>query len=398
MYNSSYSQAKFGLEARRKIQKPSGKSCGYYMRVVFFFSSLIQSLIIISLVLFLVYGRSLDAAAESRIQDLEKSINRLSIDNLNHRQQKKNLTLLLNATQTDKMRNNKEIINLRQIANKSVIFITHLRDQANQCDNDKKSCQIQLSMNRCNNNNIQGNQVQHLEQLLKLVNANFSQTVQFMKIEIENTAKDRNTLTLDAISLRRDKTTLLKQLESYRKKCKEDFIQSLGGISNVSKAFLLKIDTLLPKVSPFLLTCEKQRDSLEQIRNNCSSLSREVETKFQRYLDNVGSQVSEIQGRSARLQAEKDQLAEDHHWCSQNRSAMALEHQEKLQKAQEKYDLEMEKLLTGSKKLQWDKDLGEAAMKVKEGEIKILNDKIRSLNACTANAKTCIPLGPQHQD
>lgn len=130
MYKSSYSQAKFGLEARRKIQKPSGKSCGYYLRVVFFFSSLIQSLIIVSLVLFLVYGRSLDAAAESRIQDLEKSINRLSMDNMNHRQQKKNLTLLLNATQTDRMRNNKEIINLRQIANKSVIFITNLRDQA----------------------------------------------------------------------------------------------------------------------------------------------------------------------------------------------------------------------------------------------------------------------------
>lgn len=232
---------------------------------------------------------------------------------------------------------------------------------------------------------MQENQVQQLEQLLQLVSTNFSQTVQFMRMEMENTAMDRDTLTLEVISLSRDKTFLQRQLEGYRKKCKEDFVQSLAGISDVSKAFLLKIDNLLPNVSPFLLTCEKQRDYLDQIRNNCSSLSREVETKFQHYLDNVGSQVSEIQGRSARLQAEKDQLAEDHHWCSQNRSAMALEHQEKLQKAQEKYDLEMEKLLTGSKKLQWDKDLGEAAMKVKEGEIKILNDKIRSLNASLAN-------------
>uniref|UniRef100_A0A8C7I5R6 Plasmalemma vesicle associated protein a n=1 Tax=Oncorhynchus kisutch TaxID=8019 RepID=A0A8C7I5R6_ONCKI len=377
MYNSSYSQAKFGLEARRKIQKPSGKSCGYYMRVVFFFSSLIQSLIIVSLVLFLVYGRSPDAAAESRVRDLEKSFNRLSVDNMNLRQQKKNLTLLLNATQTDKMRNNKEMINLRQMANKSWFRSINT-----------KHVSFFFSSSKTfpgNNNNIHENQVQRLEQLLKLVSSNFSQTVQFMRIEIENTAKDRDTLTLDAISLRRDKTSLLKQLESYRKKCKEDFVQSLDGISNVSKAFLLKIDTLLPKVSPFLLTCEKQRDHLDQIRNNCSSLSREVETKFQHYLDNVGSQVSEIQGRSARLQAEKDQLAEDHKWCSHNRSAMALEHQEKLQKTQEKYDREMEKLLTGRMRLQGDKDLGETAMKVKEGEIKILNDKIRSLNASLAN-------------
>uniref|UniRef100_A0A4W5N7R0 Plasmalemma vesicle associated protein a n=1 Tax=Hucho hucho TaxID=62062 RepID=A0A4W5N7R0_9TELE len=380
MYNSSYSQAKFGLEARRKIQTPRGKSCGYYMRVVFFFSSLIQSLIIISLVLFLVYGRSPDTAAESRVQDLEKSFNRLSIDNMNLRQQRKNLTLLLNATQTDKMRNNKEIMNLRQMLNKSVIIITKVLTQ-----NMFLSFFYSSKTFPCNNNNIQENQVQQLEQLLKLVSSNFSQTVQIMTIEMEKTANDRNTLTLEAISLRRDKASLQKQLENYRKKCKEDFVQSLGGISNVSKAFLLKIDTLLPKVSPFLLTCEKQRDHMDQIRNNCSSLSREVETKFQHYLDKVSSQVSEIQERSARLQAEKDQLAKDYHWCSQNRSAMALEHQEKLQKTQEKYDREMENLLTDRMRLQGDKELGETAMKVKEGEIKILNDKIRSLNASQAN-------------
>uniref|UniRef100_A0A8C7PPX9 Plasmalemma vesicle associated protein a n=1 Tax=Oncorhynchus mykiss TaxID=8022 RepID=A0A8C7PPX9_ONCMY len=378
MYNSSYSQAKFGLEARRKIQKPRGKSCGYYMRVVFFFSSLIQSLIIVSLILFLVYGRSPDAAAESRVRDLEKSFNRLSVDNMNLRQQKKNLTLLLNPKSAFK----------RCIVDSAPQIESRTKSDSGSevlTQNMFLSFFLPQKTFPGNNNNIHENQVQRLEQLLKLVSSNFSQTVQFMRIEIENTAKDRDTLTLDAISLRRDKTSLLKQLESYRKKCKEDFVQSLDGISNVSKAFLLKIDTLLPKVSPFLLTCEKQRDHLDQIRNNCSSLSREVETKFQHYLDNVGSQVSEIQGRSARLQVEKDQLAEDHNWCSHNRSAMALEHQEKLQKTQEKYDREMEKLLTGRMRLQGDKDLGETAMKVKEGEIKILNDKIRSLNASLAN-------------
>lgn len=128
MYNSSYSQAKFGLEARRKIQKPRGKSCGYYMRVVFFFSSLIQSLIIVSLVLFLVYGISPDAAAEIRVQDLENSFSRLSIDNINLRQQGKNLTKLLNATLTDKMRNDRYMMSLRHVANGSGMFIANLKE------------------------------------------------------------------------------------------------------------------------------------------------------------------------------------------------------------------------------------------------------------------------------
>ncbi|XP_064861948.1 plasmalemma vesicle-associated protein-like isoform X2 [Oncorhynchus nerka] len=368
MYKSSYSQAKFGLEARRKIQKPRGKSCGYYMRVVFFFSSLIQSLIIVSLVLFLVYGSSPDAAAESRVKDLEKSFNHLSIDNINLRQQGKNLTKLLNATLTDKMRNDKYMMSLRQVANGSGMFIANLKGLVTQCENDKGRCQIQLRMSQCFRAMPPNeNQVQQLEQLLKLVSSNFSQTVQFMKMEMENTAMDRDTLTLEAISLRRDKTFLQRQLEGYRKKCKEDFVQSLAGISDVSKAFLLKINNLLPNVSPFLLTCEKQLHHLDQIRNNCTGLSREVENKFQQYLNKVGSQMSEIEDCSARLQADKDQLKEVYNWCSYNRSAMALEHREKLQKTQEKYDRETERLLMDSRRLQGDKELQETAMKTGMG-------------------------------
>ncbi|XP_055738851.1 keratin, type I cytoskeletal 9-like [Salvelinus fontinalis] len=394
MYKSSYSQAKFGLEARRKIQKPRGKSCGYYTRVVFFFSSLIQSLIIVSLVLFLVYGSSPDAAAESRVQDLEKSFSRLSIDNINLRQQGKNLTKLLNATLTDKMRNDRYMMNLRQVANGSGMFIANLKGLVTQCENDKGRCQIQLRMNQCFRAMPPNeNQVQQLEQLLKLVSSNFSQTVQFMRMEMENTAMDRDTLTLEAISLQRDKTFLQRQLEGYRKKCKEDFVQSLAGISDVSKAFLLKIDNLLPNVSPFLLTCEKQLHHLDQIRNNCTGLSREVENKFQQYLNKVGFQMSEIEGCSARLQADKDQLKEVYDWCSYNRSAMALEHREKLQKTQEKYDQETERLLMDSRRLQGDKELQETGMKVKEGEISILKDKINNLNTSLVNCGSRTGMG-----
>ncbi|CDQ77519.1 unnamed protein product [Oncorhynchus mykiss] len=398
MYKSSYSQAKFGLEARRKIQKPRGKSCGYYMRVVFFFSSLIQSLIIVSLVLFLVYGSSPDAAAESRVKDLEKSFNHLSIDNINLRQQGKNLTKLLNATLTDKMRNDKYMMSLRQVANGSGMFIANLKGLVVRTEigfviNVFLSSLCSSKTFICNNNNMQENQVQQLEQLLKLVSSNFSQTVQFMRMEMENTAMDRDTLTLEAIFLRRDKTFLQRQLEGYRKKCKEDFVQSLAGISDVSKAFLLKIDNLLPNVSPFLLTCEKQLHHLDQIRNNCTGLSREVENKFQQYLNKVGSQILEIEGCSARLQADKDQLKEVYDWCSYNRSAMALEHREKLQKTQEKYDRETERLLMDSRRLQGDKELQETVMKVKEGEIGILKDKMNNLNTSLVNCGSRTGMG-----
>lgn len=68
MYSSSYPRTKFGLESREPLHRPKGKSCGYYMRIVFFFSSLIQSLIIVSLVLFFIYGQPEKSAEEKRVK------------------------------------------------------------------------------------------------------------------------------------------------------------------------------------------------------------------------------------------------------------------------------------------------------------------------------------------
>lgn len=68
MYNSSYSRAKFAPDTREPLHRSRGKSCGYYMRIVFFFSSLIQSLIIVSLVLFLIYGQPEKSAEEKRVE------------------------------------------------------------------------------------------------------------------------------------------------------------------------------------------------------------------------------------------------------------------------------------------------------------------------------------------
>lgn len=224
--------------------------------------------------------------------------------------------------------------------------------------------------------------------MLKLVESNFTQTVQLMRMELENTVKERNNHYLEHISLRRDKAFLKNQLEAYGRKCKEDFVQSLGGISNVTKAFLEKIDSLFPRVFSFQLTCEKQHDHLEQIRNNCTSLSREVEIKFQHYLDEVSKDVSKIQGHSSHLQVENSRLDEDYKWCSKNRSAMAWEHSQMQQRTKEKHDKEIEKLLMEQRRLWGDKELQGSALKVKEGEINILNIKIKSLNVSLAN---CVP-------
>lgn len=126
MYSSGYSHvSKYSpaSQKRKQFRSKKGKSCGYYMRIVFFFSSLIQSLIIVSLVLFLVYGKTQDSASTTRIQDLEESFSRLSIENVALRQQRKNLTNLLNSTLTQKARNDWDLEKLRYYSNISANII-----------------------------------------------------------------------------------------------------------------------------------------------------------------------------------------------------------------------------------------------------------------------------------
>lgn len=102
--------------------RSSSKSCGYYMRIVFFFSSLIQSLIIVSLVLFLVYGKTQDSTCQERTQDLEERFSQLSLENVALKKQRTNLTNFLNVTLTAKARLDSDLTILRQYTNMSILY------------------------------------------------------------------------------------------------------------------------------------------------------------------------------------------------------------------------------------------------------------------------------------
>lgn len=76
------------------------------------------------------------------------------------------------------------------------------------------------------------------------------------------------------------------------RKCKDDFANSLSGIKEVTNEFLTRIGNLFPNQMTFHLTCESQRIQMENIKSSCTNLSRDVENKFQFYLNNVGNKVS----------------------------------------------------------------------------------------------------------
>ncbi|XP_067109531.1 keratin, type II cytoskeletal 2 epidermal-like [Osmerus mordax] len=386
MYGSSLPpRGKLSPQGRKTLQRSQGKSCGYYLRIAFFFSSLIQSLIIVGLVLFLVYGKPQDSASETRIRDLEGSFNRMSMSNQALREQRTNLSRQLNTTLLE---NRGVLAQLKHLAEQSTQWIKFLNGSLMTCELEKKSsrsrvltCPPPISPFAGSGEKTQSQSLLNCEAKNLLVHSNFSQTNQHLRITLDRASQERDTLHLDTISLRRDVASLTNQLEQYTRKCKEDFAQSLSGISDVSKAFLEKIDTLVPQFVPFQLSCEKQRNHLEQIQTNCSSLSRQVETKFQRYLDNVGTRVSEIQAQSSRLEGSNTRLEEDLHWCRRNHSSLMVEHASTLRRSQERHDQEKESILEDLKIKRGEVALKDALLSVKTTDINILKESMKRLNA-----------------
>uniref|UniRef100_A0A3B5LVE3 Plasmalemma vesicle associated protein b n=1 Tax=Xiphophorus couchianus TaxID=32473 RepID=A0A3B5LVE3_9TELE len=300
MYSSSCSRVKLGPEARQPLYRNKGKSCGYYMRIVFFFSSLIQSLIIVSLVLLLIYGQPEKSAEEERVNKLELEFNKLSTDNMKLTKEKVELGAKLAACSAEKTALQKEMA--------KIDFLVTQTFHLNPADNAK--CQ-ELIQNET-----------------ALVKSKDSQMVQNLLSQRDNAIRDRDNAIRDRENVFRDRDTLQEE-----KKCKEDFVQALSGIQTVTTKFLNKIDNLFPHSLTFHLTCKSQKEQLETIKSNCTNLSRDVENKFQPYLDHVGEKV---QWRSSQLEVQNSDLTsklqqcEDKYKTAVAKATMDLDEQQKL--------------------------------------------------------------------
>lgn len=366
MYNSGYNRPKVALE-KKVIHKSKGKSCGYYLRIVFFFSSLIQSLIIVSLVLFLVYGQPEKSAEEKRAEELQEGYNRLSKDNTNLRKDKANLTSLLKTKTVEKATADKQLAKLTAELEAAKSNNSKLVHALSLCNASKPPparhapvpCPAVGTSSSAHLKSLQ-TLLDHQRALYMILQSNFSQTVQSLKLDLERAAKEKSKYEMEATQLKQEKGDLTTELQLFRKKCKEDFVSSLQGIQTVSTAFLAKIDNLFPDSYTFLLTCDKQQEQMQKIQDNCTNLSRQVESKFQSYLNIVGDKVSNLQAQSSRLEVENRRLSSDLQQCSQSRTQETAQCKKLLVDAQETQDRLVEPLLQAQKQLLQEKQMLQA--------------------------------------
>ncbi|XP_069009359.1 plasmalemma vesicle associated protein b [Embiotoca jacksoni] len=395
MYSSSYSRAKFGPEARQSLHKPKGKSCGYYMRIIFFFSSLIQSLIIVSLVLFLIYGQPEKSAEAKRVKELELSFNRLSENNIQLRKEKGELGAQLGARTAEKDALEKEMAKLKTLANNTEHDLK--KKFADDCQATLNLMQrrstppnppIQSSHVVTTSNEMKTLQTLNAEQRAKInfISSNFTQMVQYLTRERDTAIKGRDKFNEDTTNLRRENAVLKEQLTSYTRKCKEDFAHSLDGINLVTRDFLNRINSLFPHQLTFHLTCENQWEVMEKIKKSCTNLSRDVENKFQLYLDHVGNKVAEIQALSSRLEVQNSHLASDMQQCDRILRETVAKATRQSELKQNTYDDQVEKLLMEQNRL---REQQEESLTLKEKEIQALQRML--LNSKPSLPKSAVP-------
>lgn len=197
--------------------------------------------------------------------------------------------------------------------------------------------------------------------LYAILQANFSQTVQNLRFDLDTAIKDKNKHEMAMLKMKQEKEELTSELELYKKKCKEDFVKSLQGIQDVTTAFLAKIDNVFPDTFTFHLTCSKQQEQMQKIHANCTNLSRQVEDKFQNYLNSVGDKVSTLQAQSSRLEVENKRLTSENQKCSQGRAQEAEQCTKLLQEAQQVQDRLVEPLLKSQKQLLLEKQMLQAS-------------------------------------
>lgn len=394
MYSSSYSRAKLGLDAR-DLHRSRGKSCGYYVKIVFFFSSLIQSLIIVSLVLFLIYGQPEKSAEEKRVKELDQNYNRLSEVNMQLRKDKADLGAQLTAKAAEKAAVEKE---LETVKNKANTTEYELRKKQSDCE--RQLSMIRSMPIRCSTTPVQPppmfnpamNELKTLQTLnaqqkamIGLIEANFTQMVQYLSQERDTALKDRDTHHQDAITTRRENNMLKDQLTLYSRKCKEDFAHSLDGIKIVTSEFLDKMTNLFPHQLTFHLSCSKQAEQMEKIRTSCTNLSTDVENKFQIYLDRVGDKVAEIQAFSSRMEVMNANLDSDLKKCERTRTENAAAAKQQLELKQKTHDNQVERLLIEQNRLRDQKKLQEDSLALKDSELKSIK---ATLATCKPGPKT----------
>ncbi|XP_028672401.1 plasmalemma vesicle associated protein b [Erpetoichthys calabaricus] len=378
MYKGEYSGVKYGMDSSSK-----SKDCGYYVKYFFVFSSLIQFLIILGLVLFMLYGTD-NKMQGDRLTELEEKSSQLFSRVIVLDNEKQNLTTRLNQTQKEKKALDAQLVHARGlITNSSKMMGTISRDlsswkqtalQNGQCCQSSPCARIDAEKKVCIRDK---DQLTIRHQTLEI---NFTTTIGQLFRELRGVKDERDSLRMLEIKTRQEKQNIQTELEDFKEQCRTTYESSLKGITDITSKFNEQINKALPNTASFSLSCENQHQQMERIRANCSLLKSDIESKYQSFVDSISRRLSDIQSQNSNLKIQTEQNKQRLELCSRNRTETIKDYEGRLRRLQDKHDTESLRIIREIQDMRLEKDRLLGTIAGLESQVKNLTSSVKPFN------------------
>lgn len=299
--DTSYAMAKFRLESKDMI-KSKQKGCWHYMKYVFIFSSIIQFLIILGLVLFMLYGNA-HGGTEHRLKTVESRYNNLILE---HALLKSNFSSLKEklAKEERSVKNFTDIIaRMRPLTNRTCPIYSLPRTPltSTNCNN------LQAALDHLN--------MTCINERLKAENYRFSQILQSnqyrencTKTLAEYGSRDR-LLSSKNVQLENEKKELEAQKTSLRESC-----------TDIDSKFKAEIEQLRNFYQAYLKPADQYISS-----SKCKLINDEINNRIDFTLTKLRQEVTAVASQNAQVQAKLDRTAEDLRTCNQVKDTVTVE-------------------------------------------------------------------------
>ncbi|XP_029469663.1 plasmalemma vesicle-associated protein [Rhinatrema bivittatum] len=394
----SYAMTKFGLESKDMLNSRQ-KNCGFYLKYFFLFTSLIQFLIILGLVLFMVYGNA-HGATKSQLELMEKRATELHKTISHLRAENDNLSRKLNLTTGERNRyfalyqsTQRELVNCSQSVHICQLQIIQLNRLLQQCT------AAMMELKHCNNNLSTMNvtcyvekfrikeERNHLELEFHKFRKNCSETTADLTQKMRAADSDREFYRLQMIDLRNERNDLKTQLEKFQ-----------GSCASVEKKFSEELQNLRQTITSAVeraLPLDSSRLDIFKLKESYSQLSELVLNKVNEQLKSLEDQISSKLMENSFLHAKNLRSEEKLRECEKTRTTMAQEHQRALEAIRKSWDAEVKRIYEEKQKLTKEKESLAQELEEKSqtlGTVRAqLGAKVNELDRCQRFRVPCNP-------
>ncbi|CAN8201437.1 unnamed protein product [Coccothraustes coccothraustes] len=320
MEKSSFAMAKFGLEHKEAMPK---RDCGFYVKYIFLFTSLIQFLIILGLVLFMVYGNA-QAGTDTHLKLLEEKVQSHYRKILALGATNANLSRALNATLKDRDK-------VQGVALK-------VQRELEKCNSSQASSSIPQNQTLSPNSP----KAEKLQLQRQLDQASSSKKTledkgQQSQAELSKAKQERDKCQQDLRSARTEGDLSRMELEVHKQHCsslQSDVSEKILRVLDLAKQYQCKeaekeLGQIRERVEE-LLRRQKEREShyvwrsscelsVQQCRHNCSRDTQELQQSIQ----GLEKRQRDGEEERRRLQAEKEKVGKELE--EQRKAAAAME-------------------------------------------------------------------------